>query len=151
MDILAIWPEKFVNLFGSRSIRQRQHTPKRTGEGWALERSHQFEHRLACSTLTIVADLDTGKDDACRNSDRVDEIGERRNNAIYLVSLTWESVAILLFRRELTLDLVDDFLQRPDSLVVAKASCLCRGMAPRDETRNRLGMVSLARRANAGT
>src|SRR5437660_6413339 len=33
--------------------------------------------------------------------------------AVYLVSLTWESLGVLVYRREVTLDLVDDFFSGP--------------------------------------
>ena len=32
---------------------------------------------------------------------------------MYLVSLTWESLGVLVFRREVTMDLVDDFFSGP--------------------------------------
>jgi len=35
------------------------------------------------------------------------------SDAVYLVALTWESIGVLLFRRELTLDLIDDFFSGP--------------------------------------
>lgn len=44
------------------------------------------------------------------NTKRIREsLGPDGEDAVYLVTLTWESLGILLFRRELTLDLIDDF------------------------------------------
>ena len=40
-------------------------------------------------------------------------LGPDGEDAVYLVSLTWESIGLLLFRRELTLNLVDDFFSGP--------------------------------------
>ena len=48
------------------------------------------------------------------NAEKIREVlGPDGEDAVYLVSLTWESIGILLFRRELTLDLVDDFFSGP--------------------------------------
>ena len=40
-------------------------------------------------------------------------LGPDGEDAVYLVSLTWESLGVLVFRREVTLDLVDDFFSGP--------------------------------------
>src|SRR5207248_49560 len=40
-------------------------------------------------------------------------LGPDGEDAVYLVALTWESIGVLLFRRELTLDLIDDFFSGP--------------------------------------
>jgi hypothetical protein len=39
--------------------------------------------------------------------------GRDGEDAVYLVALTWESLGVLVFRREVTLDLVDDFFSGP--------------------------------------
>ena len=49
-----------------------------------------------------------------RKREKIREVlGPDGEDSVYLVSLTWESIGILLFRRELTLDLVDDFFSGP--------------------------------------
>jgi hypothetical protein len=40
-------------------------------------------------------------------------LGADGEDAIYLVSITWETLGILVFHREVTLDLVDDFFSGP--------------------------------------
>jgi hypothetical protein len=55
-------------------------------------------------------------------------LGPDCEDAVYLVSLTWESLGVLVFRRQMTLDLVDDFWW-VNSPVGAKAAGLFRGMA----------------------
>jgi hypothetical protein len=40
-------------------------------------------------------------------------LGPDGEDAVYLVALTRESIGVLLFRRELTLDLIDDFFSGP--------------------------------------
>jgi hypothetical protein len=40
-------------------------------------------------------------------------LGPDGEDAVYLVSLTWESIGVLVFRRELELDLVEDFFSGP--------------------------------------
>lgn len=40
-------------------------------------------------------------------------VGPEGEAAIYFVSTTWETIGVLVFQRELTLDLVDDFFSGP--------------------------------------
>jgi hypothetical protein len=40
-------------------------------------------------------------------------LGPDGEDAVYLVSLTWESLGVLVYRRQVTLDLVDDFFSGP--------------------------------------
>jgi len=48
------------------------------------------------------------------SADEIREIlGPDGEDAVYMVSLTWESLGVLVFRREVTLDLVDDFFSGP--------------------------------------
>jgi hypothetical protein len=39
--------------------------------------------------------------------------GPDGEDAVYMVSLTWESLGLLVFRREVTLELVGDFFSGP--------------------------------------
>lgn len=41
------------------------------------------------------------------------ETGREGEDAIYFVTTTWETIGLLVFRKELTLDLVDDFFSGP--------------------------------------
>ena len=48
-----------------------------------------------------------------RRSEIREVLGPDGEDAVYLVSLTWESLGVLVFRRQVTLDLVDDFFSGP--------------------------------------
>jgi hypothetical protein len=41
------------------------------------------------------------------------KVGPEGEDAIYFVSTTWETIGVLVFQKELTLDLVDDFFSGP--------------------------------------
>jgi len=41
------------------------------------------------------------------------EVGPEGEDAIYFVTTTWETIGVLVFQKELTLDLVDDFFSGP--------------------------------------
>ena len=74
-----------------------------------LELVRSFQSPAFTSALRRVMSLPDGA-----NGEKIREVlGPDGEDAVYLVSLTWESVGILLFRRELTLDLVDDFFSGP--------------------------------------
>ena len=61
------------------------------------------------AALRRVLSLPDGADSA-----KIREVlGPDGEDAVYLVSLTWESLGVLVYRREVTLDLVDDFFSGP--------------------------------------
>jgi hypothetical protein len=41
------------------------------------------------------------------------QVGAEGEAAIYFVTTTWETIGVLVFQKELTLDLVDDFFSGP--------------------------------------
>lgn len=41
------------------------------------------------------------------------EVGPEGEDAIYFVTTTWETIGVLVFQKEITLDLVDDFFSGP--------------------------------------
>jgi hypothetical protein len=49
-------------------------------------------------------------------------LGADGEDATHIVGLTWESLGVLVFRREVTLDLVDDFFSGPISISWRKLS-----------------------------
>ena len=49
-------------------------------------------------------------------------LGTDGEDATHVVGLTWESLGVLVFRREVTLDLVDDFFSGPISISWRKLS-----------------------------
>ena len=74
-----------------------------------LELMRSFQSPAFTSALRRVLSLPDGAD-----TQKIREVlGPDGEDAVYLVSLTWESLGILLFRREVTLDLVDDFFSGP--------------------------------------
>src|SRR5207237_8430855 len=83
--------------------RQRRHRDA------MLELVRSFQSPAFTGALRRVLSLPDGA-----NAEKVRAmLGPDGEDAVYLVSLTWESLGILLFRREVTLDLIDDFFSRP--------------------------------------
>ena len=74
-----------------------------------LELVRSFQNPAFTSALRRVLSLPDG---ATAETIR-EKLGPDGEDAVYLVSLTWESIGILLFRGELSLDLVDDFYSGP--------------------------------------
>ena len=74
-----------------------------------LELVRSFQSPAFTSALRRVLSLPDGAD-----GQKIREVlGPDGEDAVFLVSLTWESIGVLVFRRELTLDLVDDFFSGP--------------------------------------
>lgn len=74
-----------------------------------LELVRSFQSPAFTSGYRKVNSLPDGAD-----QQKIREIlGSDGEDAAYQVGLTWESLGILVFRRELTLDLVDDFFSGP--------------------------------------
>jgi hypothetical protein len=42
-----------------------------------------------------------------------EKLGPQGEEIVYLVTLTWESLGVMLFRGEVTIDLIDDFFSGP--------------------------------------
>ena len=83
--------------------RQRRHRDA------MLELVRSFQSPAFTSALRRVLSLPDGV-----NAEKIREVlGPDGEDAVYLVSLTWESLGILVFRREVTLDLIDDFFSGP--------------------------------------
>src|SRR5207237_10794715 len=83
--------------------RQRRHRDA------MLELVRSFQSPAFTSALRQVLSLPDGA-----NAEKIREVlGPDGEDAVYLVALTWESLGILLFRREVTLDLIDDFFSGP--------------------------------------
>jgi hypothetical protein len=74
-----------------------------------LELVRSFQSPAFTGALRRVLSLPDGAD-----THKIREVlGPDGEDAVYLVSLTWESLGVLVFRRELTLDMVDDFFSGP--------------------------------------
>lgn len=93
-------------IFAGVQIRQYQRQRKRDA---MLELVRSFQSPAFTAALRRVLSLPDGADTA-----KIRELlGPDGEDAVYLVSLTWESLGVLVFRREVTLDLVDDFFSGP--------------------------------------
>lgn len=93
-------------LFAVVQIRQYRERRRRDV---MLELVRSFQSPAFTSALRRVLSLPDGA-----NLETIHQVlGPDGEDAVYLVSLTWESIGILLFRRELTLDLIDDFFSGP--------------------------------------
>jgi hypothetical protein len=93
-------------IFAAVQIRQYQRQRKRDA---MLELVRSFQSPAFTAALRRVLSLPDGADAA-----KIREfLGPDGEDAVYLVSLTWESLGVLVFRREVTLDLVDDFFSGP--------------------------------------
>src|SRR5262249_22605565 len=74
-----------------------------------LELVRSFQSPAFTSALRRVLSLPDAAD-----TEKIREVlGPDGEDAVYLVSLNFESLGILLFRQEVTLDLVDDFFSGP--------------------------------------
>jgi hypothetical protein len=74
-----------------------------------LELVKSFQSPAFTSALRRVLSLPDGED-----AKKIHEVlGPDGEDAVYMVSLTWESLGLLVFRREVTLDLVGDFFSGP--------------------------------------
>src|SRR5438270_9484582 len=93
-------------MFAAAQIRQYRQRRQRDS---MLELVRSFQSPAFTSALRRVLSLPDGAD-----ARKIREVlGPDGEDAVYLVSLTWESLGVLVFRREITLDLVDDFFSGP--------------------------------------
>jgi hypothetical protein len=93
-------------IFAAAQIRQYRQRRERDA---MLELVRSFQSPAFTAALRCVLSLPDGADSA-----KIREVlGPDGEDAVYLVSLTWESLGVLVYRREVTLDLVDDFFSGP--------------------------------------
>jgi hypothetical protein len=93
-------------IFAAAQIRQYRQRRQRDA---MLELVRSFQSPAFTAALRRVLSLPDGADVA-----KIREVlGPDGEDAVYLVSLTWESLGVLVFRRQVTLDLVDDFFSGP--------------------------------------
>ena len=93
-------------IFAATQIRYYRQRRRRDA---MLELVRSFQSPAFTSALRRVFSLPDGA-----NTQKIREVlGPDGEDAVYLVSLTWESLGVLVFRREVTLDLVDDFFSGP--------------------------------------
>src|SRR5437763_9205650 len=107
-------------IFAAAQIRQYRQRRQRDA---MLELVRSFQSPAFTAALRRVLSLPDGADAA-----KIRELlGPDGEDAIYLVSLTWESLGVLVFRREVTLDLVDDFFSGPILLSWQKLNIYSEG------------------------
>ena len=88
---------------------QIQYYRQRRRRDAMLELVRSFQSPAFTAALRRVLSLPDGAD-----AKKIREVlGPDGEDAVYLVSLTWESLGILLCRREVTIELVDDFFSGP--------------------------------------
>src|SRR5256885_9969394 len=93
-------------IFAATQIRYYRQRRRRDA---MLELVRSFQSPAFTSALRRVLSLPDGAD-----AEKIREVlGPDGEDAVYMVALTWESIGVLLFRRELTLDLIDDFFSGP--------------------------------------
>ena len=93
-------------IFAAAQIRQYRQRRQRDA---MLELVRSFQSPAFTAALRRVLSLPDRADAA-----KIREVlGPDGEDAVYLVSLTWESLGVLVFRRQITLDLVDDFFSGP--------------------------------------
>src|SRR5436190_10966925 len=97
---------------------QFRHYRQRRRSDAMLELVRSFQSPAFASAFRRVISLPDGATQA-----QVSEhLGTDGEDATHIVGLTWESLGVLVFRRELTLDLVDDFFSGPISISWRKLS-----------------------------
>ena len=74
-----------------------------------LELVRSFQNPSFASAFRRVLSL---PDDATTEQIR-EKLGPEGEEVVYLVALTWESLGVMLFRGEVTIDLIDDFFSGP--------------------------------------
>ena len=93
-------------IFAAAQIRQYRQRRERDA---MLELVRSFQGPAFTAAYRRVLSLPDGADAA-----KIREVlGPDGEDAVYLVSLTWESLGVLVYRRQVTLDLVDDFFSGP--------------------------------------
>jgi len=93
-------------IFAAVQIRQYRQRRQRDA---MLELVRSFQSPAFTAAYRRVLSLPDGADAA-----KIREVlGPDGEDAVYLVSLTWESLGVLVYRRQVTLDLVDDFFSGP--------------------------------------
>ena len=93
-------------IFAALQIRQYRQRRQRDA---MLELVRSFQSPAFTAAYRRVLSLPDGADAA-----KIREVlGPDGEDAVYLVSLTWESLGVLVYRRQVTPDLVDDFFSGP--------------------------------------
>ena len=96
-------------IFAGTQIRYYRQRRRRDA---MLELVRSFQSPSFTSAFRRVLSL---PDDATTEQIR-EKLGPDGEEIVYLVTLTWESLGVMLFRGEVTIDLIDDFFSCPISI-----------------------------------
>ena len=102
-------------IFAAAQIR---HYSQRRRRDAMLELVRSFQSPSFASAFRRVISLPDGATQA----QVIKLLGADGDDATHIVGLTWESLGVLVFRREVTLDVVDDFFSGPISISWRKLS-----------------------------
>jgi hypothetical protein len=102
-------------IFAAAQIR---HYRQRRRRDAMLELVRSFQSPAFASAFRRVISLPDG----ATKAQIIELLGTDGEDATHIVGLTWESLGVLVFRREVTLDLVDDFFSGPISVSWRKLS-----------------------------
>jgi hypothetical protein len=97
---------------------QIRHYSQRRRRDAMLELVRSFQSPSFASAFRRVISLPDGATQA----QVIKLLGADGEDATHIVGLTWESLGVLVFRREVTLDVVDDFFSGPISISWRKLS-----------------------------
>jgi hypothetical protein len=92
---------------GFAIVQVRQHERRQARES-AMELLHSFQTPDFARALTLVYAMPDGLSKAQIEQRLGDDL-----HLVYAMTTTWESVGVLVFRREISLNLVDDFFSGP--------------------------------------
>jgi superfamily I DNA/RNA helicase len=93
-------------IFAATQIRYYRQRRRRDA---MIELVRSFQNPSFTSAFRRVLSL---PDDATTEQIR-EKLGPDGEETVYLVALTWESLGVMLFRGEVTIDLIDDFFSGP--------------------------------------
>ena len=93
-------------IFAATQIRYYRQRRRRDA---MIELVRSFQNPSFTSAFRRVLSL---PDDATTEQIR-EKLGPDGEEIVYLVTLTWESLGVMLFRGEVTIDLIDDFFSGP--------------------------------------
>jgi hypothetical protein len=93
-------------IFAATQIR---HYRQRRRRDAMVELVRSFQNPSFASAFRRVLSL---PDDATTEQIR-EKLGPEGEEIVYLVALTWESLGVMLYRGEVTIDLIDDFFSGP--------------------------------------
>ena len=125
---------------------QISHYRQRRRHDAMLELVRSFQSPTFSKALRRVTEL---PGNACAEEIRK-LLGTDGEDLVVHLAATWETIGVLLFHGELTLDIIDDFFSGPDSDFVAKTAGIHDRSAATLSTRHMVGVVPMAGRTHDG-